>query len=32
MGGHSTSFSEDYLVSFEYPANALGLDVGGSSR
>ena len=29
MGGHSTSFYEDYSVSFEYPANALGLDVGG---
>ncbi len=29
MGGHSTSFDQDYLVSFEFPANALGLDVGG---
>lgn len=29
MGGHSTSFSEDYLVSFEFPASTLGLDVGG---
>jgi len=29
MGGHSTSFYQDYLVSFEFPANALGLDVGG---
>jgi hypothetical protein len=29
MGGHSTSFYQDYLVSFEFPANTLGLDVGG---
>ncbi len=29
MGGHSTAFSEDYLVSFEFPASILGLDVGG---
>jgi hypothetical protein len=29
MGGHSTSFYQDYLVSFEFPANALGLDLGG---
>jgi hypothetical protein len=28
MGGHSTAFSEDYLVSFEFPATVLGLDVG----
>jgi hypothetical protein len=29
MGGHSTSFYQDYLVSFELPADTLGLDVGG---
>jgi hypothetical protein len=29
MGGHSTPFYQDYLVSFEFPGNALGLDVGG---
>ena len=29
MGGHSTSFSEDYLVSFEFPSSTLGLDAGG---
>ena len=29
MGGHSTSFYQDYLVSFEFPANAVGLDLGG---
>jgi hypothetical protein len=29
MGGHSTAFSEDTLVSFEFPASTLGLDVGG---
>ena len=29
MGGHSTTFPQDYLVSFEFPADALGLDVGG---
>ena len=29
MGGHSTSFYQDYLVSFEFPADTLGLDVGG---
>jgi len=29
MGGHSTSFYQDYLVSFEFPASTLGLDVGG---
>lgn len=29
MGGHSTAFSEDYLVSFEFPASTLGLEVGG---
>jgi hypothetical protein len=29
MGGHSVAFSEDYLVSFEFPVSALGLDVGG---
>jgi hypothetical protein len=28
MGGHSTAFSQDYLVSFEFPATVLGLDVG----
>jgi hypothetical protein len=28
MGGHSTAFSQDYLVSFELPASTLGLDVG----
>ena len=29
LGGHSTLFSEDYLVSFEFPARTLGLDAGG---
>lgn len=29
MGGHSTSFYQDYLVSFDFPASTLGLDVGG---
>jgi hypothetical protein len=29
MGGHSTSFNQDYLVSFDFPADALGLDMGG---
>jgi hypothetical protein len=29
MGGHSTSFYQDYLVSFDFPENALGLDLGG---
>lgn len=29
MGGHSTSFYQDYLVSFEFPASTLGLDLGG---
>jgi hypothetical protein len=29
MGGHSTAFSEDYLLSFEFPAGAIGLDAGG---
>jgi hypothetical protein len=29
MGGHSTSFYQDYLVSFDFPANTLGLEVGG---
>jgi hypothetical protein len=29
MGGHSTSFYEDYLVSFEFPSSTLGLDAGG---
>jgi hypothetical protein len=29
MGGHSTSFYEDYLLSFEFPADALGVDAGG---
>jgi hypothetical protein len=29
MGGHSTSFYQDYLVSFEFPADTVGLDVGG---
>ena len=29
MGGHSTSFDQDYLVSFEFPSSALGLDAGG---
>ena len=29
MGGHSTSFSEDYLVSFEFTSGTLGLDAGG---
>lgn len=29
MGGHSTSFYEDYLVSFELPSGTLGLDTGG---
>jgi hypothetical protein len=28
MGGHSTAFSQDYLVSFEFPASTLGLDAG----
>lgn len=28
MGGHSTSFYEDYTVYFDFPANALGLDAG----
>jgi hypothetical protein len=28
LGGHSVLFSQDYLVSFEYPASALGLDAG----
>ncbi len=29
MGGHSTAFDQDYRVSFEFPARALGLDLGG---
>jgi hypothetical protein len=29
MGGHSTSFDQDYLVSFEFPSSTLGLDAGG---
>jgi hypothetical protein len=29
LGGHSTAFSEDYLVSFEFPASTLGLGVEG---
>jgi hypothetical protein len=29
MGGHSTSFYEDYLLAFEFPADTLGLDMGG---
>jgi len=29
MGGHSTSFYQDYLASFDFPSSALGLDVGG---
>jgi hypothetical protein len=29
MGGHSTAFEQDYLVSFEFPADSLGLDLGG---
>ena len=29
MGGHSTAFDQDYRVSFEFPASALGLDLGG---
>ena len=29
MGGHSTSFYQDYLVSFEFPSSTLGLDAGG---
>jgi hypothetical protein len=29
MGGHSTSFPQDYRVSFEFPASALGIDLGG---
>lgn len=28
MGGHSTSFYEDHLVSFTFPADALALDAG----
>lgn len=29
LGGHSTLFSQDALVSFEFPSSTLGLDVGG---
>jgi hypothetical protein len=29
MGGHSTAFSQDVLVSFDFPADALGLDLRG---
>ena len=29
MGGHSTAFDQDYRVSFDFPADALGLDLGG---
>jgi hypothetical protein len=29
LGGHSVLFSEDHLVSFEFAASGLGLDVGG---
>jgi len=29
LGGHSVSFSEDHLVSFELAASGLGLDLGG---
>ena len=28
LGGHSVLFSDDHLVSFEFPASGLGLDVG----
>ena len=28
LGGHSVLFSDDHLVSFEFPAGGLGLDVG----
>lgn len=28
LGGHSTAFHEDFLLSFEFPASALGLDGG----
>ena len=28
LGGHSVLFSDDHLVSFEFPASTLGLDVG----
>lgn len=30
LGGHSVSFSEDHLVSFEFATSGLGLDLGGS--
>jgi hypothetical protein len=29
LGGHSVSFSEDHLVSFDFATSGLGLDVGG---
>jgi hypothetical protein len=29
MGGHSTSFDQEYLVSFEFPSGTLGLGAGG---
>ncbi len=28
LGGHSVLFSDDHLVSFEFPASTLGLDLG----
>ena len=28
LGGHSVLFSEDHLVSFDFPSSGLGLDVG----
>jgi hypothetical protein len=28
LGGHSVLFSEDHLVSFEFPSSGLGLDIG----
>jgi hypothetical protein len=28
LGGHSVLFSEDHLVSFEFPSSGVGLDVG----
>jgi hypothetical protein len=28
LGGHSVLFSEDHVVSFEFPSSGLGLDVG----
>ena len=29
LGGHSTAFSEDHRIAFEFPADSLGLDLGG---